>query len=216
MVKNKQETIFVIAAHSDDQVLGAGGSIAKWILEGKKVIVIIMSYGESTHPWLKKKVAARMRVSESIEAGKILGIEKTIFLGLDEGKFKEQFPKKQKELIEIIKKEKPIKIITHATDDPHPDHRAISKLVVEMCEKIKYKGDIYAFNIWTFVNVAKSELPKLFIDISDTFKLKNKALKCFKSQWMAMVSLLWSVYFRAIKNGRHINVKYAEVFFKIK
>jgi len=56
----------------------------------------------------------------------------------------------------------------------------------------------------------------MYVDITDTFKLKLKALRCFKSQWMTMISLLWSVYFRAIINGLDARCKYAERFYKIR
>ena len=37
--------ILVIAAHPDDEVLGCGGSIAKWSRAGYKVYVLIMAEG---------------------------------------------------------------------------------------------------------------------------------------------------------------------------
>ena len=37
----KKETIIVFSAHSDDFVIGAGGTIAKYTQEGKKVIAIV-------------------------------------------------------------------------------------------------------------------------------------------------------------------------------
>ncbi len=42
MNKTKQ-TILVFSAHTDDFVLGAGGTIAKYIQEGKTVIAVIFS-----------------------------------------------------------------------------------------------------------------------------------------------------------------------------
>src|SRR3989344_6395589 len=82
-----RESILVLCAHSDDQILGLGGTLAKYSNEGKKITIIIFSYGEKSHPWLKKKVTVRMRVKESQEAGKVIGAEKTIFMGLEEGRF---------------------------------------------------------------------------------------------------------------------------------
>ena len=35
----------VIAAHPDDEVLGCGGSIAKWVLSGHQVDILIMAEG---------------------------------------------------------------------------------------------------------------------------------------------------------------------------
>lgn len=221
---NKQEkpadSVLVICAHSDDQVLGVGGTIAKYAEEGKEVNVIVASFGEKSHPWLKKEVITETRVKESQKAAKMLGISNTVFFGLEETKFKKEFTEKKAEprLAEILKKYKPSKIFTHSPDDPLPDHNALSDFVIEFCRKTGYNkyGDVYCFDIWNPVNIKKRDLPKMVVDISNTFKTKLRALRCFKSQkWNAIVWLTLGVYWRAIKNGRQNNCKYAEVFYKI-
>ncbi|MEK6845367.1 MAG: PIG-L family deacetylase, partial [Nanoarchaeota archaeon] len=42
------ETVVVFGAHSDDFVIGAGGTIAKYQQEGKKILAVVFSYGESS------------------------------------------------------------------------------------------------------------------------------------------------------------------------
>jgi len=56
--EGKNETILVFSAHSDDFVIGAGGTIAKYTEEGKKVIAVVFSYGERSHPWNTKSFVA--------------------------------------------------------------------------------------------------------------------------------------------------------------
>lgn len=214
----KKETILALCAHSDDQIFGIGGTLAKLAKEGKQITILVFSFGENTHPWLQKRVAAEMRINESLEASKVIGAKETQFFGIAEGKFsKEIVEKKVDRRVEYyIRKLKPSKIFTHAVDDPHPDHHAIASFVIDLCNKMDYAGDVYAFDVWTFVNIAKRGAPKLYVDISKTFNVKIKALKCFKSQYLAMIALLWSVYWRAIKNGKFARTKYAEVFYKIR
>ena len=216
--KMRKESILVLCAHSDDQVFGVGGTIAKYAEEGKRVIVVIFSYGEKSHLWLKKKVTVKMRVKESKDAGKILGVEKTIFLGLEEGKFQRDIEEMEvhDKIYRLIRKYKPIKIFTHSRDDPLPDHSTLNKFVLELCNEIDYKGDVYSFDVWNPVKIVERNIPKIYVDISKTFSKKIRALRCFESQWMSMVSLLWSVYYRAIKNGIHAHCMFAEVFYKIR
>ena len=38
-----QLKILIIAAHPDDETLGCGGSIAKWVKDGHDVYVLIMA-----------------------------------------------------------------------------------------------------------------------------------------------------------------------------
>jgi LmbE family N-acetylglucosaminyl deacetylase len=214
-----KDSVMVICAHSDDQVIGVGGTLAKYVEEGKDVNVIIFSYGEKSHPWLKKEVIAETRVNESKEAQKVLGITGTQFLGLEEGKFKDDIKEKKIEAVlrSLFRKYKPTRIFTHSPDDPHPDHNTLSGFLTNFCEKISYDGDVYCFDVWTPVSTKKSEMPKMVVDISSTFKKKRKALKCFKSQkWNAIIPLMFSIWWGAWKNGRKNNVKYAEVFYKLR
>ena len=150
--KTNNKSIMCICAHNDDQVIGAGGALAKYAKEGYKIITIIMSFGELGIVHFKEEEARKIRVKESRRADKILGFERTHYLGLTEGKFAEEIKIKniKEKIINIIKKEKPIKIFTHATDDPHPDHRDVNKFVLDIANQIDYKGEIYSYNIWNF------------------------------------------------------------------
>lgn len=216
MAKRKKETIVIFGAHSDDFVIGAGGTIAKYSKEGKKIISIVFSYGERSHPWLKEDVLQEMRSKEAHNASKLLGC-KTIFLGLKEGKFLEEYEegKIEKKLINILEKHKPSKIFTHSSEDPHPDHKAINKITLDLLKKTKVKPDVYIYPIWNPVSL-KTKHPSLYEDISKTFTLKLKALKVFQSQrFNAIYPLMALVFFRAIKNGLKIRKKFAEMFYKI-
>ncbi|MDO8642743.1 MAG: PIG-L deacetylase family protein [Candidatus Woesearchaeota archaeon] len=213
-----KESILVLCAHSDDQVFGVGGTLAKYAEEGKTSNVIVFSFGENSHPWLKKHIIVETRVQETDEAGKILGIQENIFLGLKEGKFKSQLNQEgiEQQMKAYFKRFKPTKIFTHSPDDPHIDHREASAWVIGFCERNKFRGHVYGFNVWTPVTIKTRKLPEMVVDISATFGKKIKALRCFRSQWMAMLSLLWSVYWKAINNGRKHRMKYAEVFYKLR
>jgi len=206
-----KDTVMVIGAHNDDQILGAGGSIARYTEEGKQVIVIVFSYGEMALPWLKKKDAIKTRVKESHESDRLLGIKRTYYLGLEEGKFL-QDDKPKKKLLKLIKKYAPSKILTHSEDDPHPDHRAVHKVVKEL----KPKCDIFTFDVWNPIKIRRRNEPRLVVDVSTTFPKKIKAVNLHKSQKPTIFSLIWNVYFSAFMNGLKNDVKYAEVFYKLR
>ncbi|MFH1405623.1 MAG: PIG-L family deacetylase [Nanoarchaeota archaeon] len=130
---DNKETIIVFGAHSDDFVIGAGGSIAEYVKEGKKVIAIALSFGEKSHPWLKEKIIKKTRLDETFEAGKILSC-KVLFFNLREGHFYEDYQKKgiDQKLLDLLKKERPTKIFTHSQEDPHPDHKAVNNITLEL------------------------------------------------------------------------------------
>ncbi len=213
------DSILFLCAHNDDQIVGAGGTIAKYAKEGKNIVTIIFSFGEVSLPHLQEQISKKTRVIESKRAAKLLGENELYYLGLKEGNFKIEIKERdiQTKIINIVKRIKPVKIFTHAPDDPHPDHRAVYEFTIDLIEKINYKGDVYSFNVWNlFLNFKKRELPKLVVDITDTFKIKVKAFKKHKSQWLARLFLTWNIYFQAILDGFDNHVKYAEIFYKIK
>jgi len=212
------ESIIVFCAHNDDHLIGAGGALAKYAKQGKDISVVIFSYGEGSHFWLKKKVTIEMRVNESKKADKIVGIKNTVYLGLKEGKFPEEVKKKKIEnkIKSLILKNKSTKIFTHSIDDPHPDHRAVYNIITKLVDKLNYKGELYSFEIWNPVNLRKREKPKLVVDTSKTFYKKIKAIKTHKSQKVSIISLLWNIYRKDFFNGLSNNCRYAEVFYKIK
>lgn len=213
----KEETVFVFCAHSDDQILGPGGTMARYASEGKNVHTFIFSYGERSHPWLKEKVTAEMRIREAQAADKIIGGRGVEFFDLREGKFEAEFAEKKmmEKIAALVKKHKPAKIFIHSQDDPHGDHHTLHRLAVKTLHEIGYKGEIYAFDVWNPLNVRLRHKPRLYIDITESFNTKIRALQVFKSQKHAMPPFLF-VYLRAFWHGLHINVKYAERFYKVK
>lgn len=217
MAKDK---VLFFCAHPDDESFGAGGTIAKYIKEGKQVMVVTFSYGEASHAWLKKRVTRDIRKKELANAMKILGYQKHMNLGLKEGKFIEEAGQKNTklELIKIIKGFKPSKIFTHSSEDRDPggDHVAVNKIVMDVLEEMEYDGDVYGFGVWNPFSFRKIDYPQLFVDITDTFGIKLEALRQYLSQWSSMLTLLWSVYVRAFLNGLTHGVRYAERFYKLK
>lgn len=212
-----RETVLVFCAHNDDQVFGAGGTLAKYAQQKKKIITVIFSYGEKSHPWLQKEITVDMRLKESERACKVLGCQDILYLGLDDQKVAEQIDgDAKKKLIELIKEKKPSKIFMHSQGDPHPDHRAVYNTVLNILDKLKYKCDVYSFEVWNPLKIKRRDELKLVVDISDTFKTKIKAVKCHKSQKITIFSLLWSVYLKDFINGLNNSFKFAEVFSKIR
>ena len=83
----------------------------------------------------------------------------------------------------------------------------------KILEKLKFKGDIYAYEVW---NVVEDNHAKVYIDITETFGMKKRVLKEFKSQMHFIYPLLPLVHLRARLYGKRYNCRYAEKFYKIK
>ena len=75
----KKVKSLVIAAHPDDEVLGCGGSIAKWAKEGHDVHVLIMAEGVTSRDKRRERVSRKEELSilaqSAIHASDILGVK---------------------------------------------------------------------------------------------------------------------------------------------
>ncbi|RMF55782.1 hypothetical protein D6745_01130 [Candidatus Woesearchaeota archaeon] len=212
-------TILVFCAHSDDQIFGLGGTLAKYAEEGARIYTYIFSFGEQSHPWLKRHVSVEMRKKESEKADKVIKGSGVRFFDLREGHFLEDAEKKgiKEKVKDIIKKKKPDKIFIHSEDDPHPDHKAINSIILDVVDSLREKIDVYSFDVWNPVKLRKRDSPKMVVDTSSTFKTKINALKCFASQKMTMIFLLVpGVYLRDFFNGLNNHARFAEVFRKVR
>jgi LmbE family N-acetylglucosaminyl deacetylase len=67
--------ILVFAPHNDDEILGVGGTIAKFSQQGDEVYVCEITSVED-------KAVADMIQQEALQAHKIIGVKQTLFLGL--------------------------------------------------------------------------------------------------------------------------------------
>ena len=75
--------IMVITAHPDDSEFGTAGSVAKWILEGKRVVYVICTSGDkgTDNPDIPSHQLAKIREKEQEDAAKVLGVSDVVFLG---------------------------------------------------------------------------------------------------------------------------------------
>jgi len=217
-------SILVFVAHSDDQILGSGGVMAKYAKKGYDIHTVICSYGEKSHPHLQKSVISKMRDEESEKANKVIGGKKVLFLGVEEGQFMRDYKEFQlkRKMLDVIKKIKPRKIFTHAENDGHPDHRATNTMLLDIVDSLEKKPEVYAFHVWKLFNMRKKKYPKVIYDISKVFHIKMKALQEFKSQinplsYAQFTNVVYlTMYWKAFLAGRSIGTKYGEVFYKIR
>ena len=184
----------VMAAHPDDSEFGCGGTIAKWVNEGQEVICIVCTNGDkgtSDENMTSEKLAA-IREQEQREASKVLGVSEVIFLGYPDGGLEDTAEFRGK-LVRLLRKYRPEVVITH---DPklrymgHRDHRLAG--IVAMDAIFPYSRDHLFYpehkaegllpHKVKEVYFTGAEDPDVFIDISETFEFKVKAIGCHVSQ----------------------------------
>ena len=207
----------IFCAHPDDEAVAMGGTIAKYSKEGKKIVVVIFSYGESSQPLTKKDIIVKYRVTESLEVGKALGSDQTIFLGVPDGRIliNVNNGKLLNDVVRLIEKYEPDKIFTHSASEIHLDHKAVYTIVTKALSSIKHKHNLYTFSIWNPITLFHRNRPRLFVDITSTFKKKIAAMKSFHSQSHFIYPLLPIMFIRAKIYGMQNKCRYAEKFYKV-
>ena len=195
--------ILVIAAHPDDEVLGMGGTITKYVKNGDSVKIIIMATGifsrrssnntndsvydvdENVLEKMSKQVQNLQK--DAIKASKIMGVKDIEFLNFPDNEMDKKSNLEITKKIEyIISKFKPDIVFTHSQHDVNIDHRIIHDATITATRptsKISIKC-VYSFEIpssteWYFKSPFS---PNVFVDISKELPKKIKALEAYKSE----------------------------------
>lgn len=219
--------ILAFGAHPDDVELGCGGTIAKEIANGIKVGIVDLTRGE-----LGTRGTPELRIKESKNASKKIGVEIRENLGFKDGFFKND-ESHQLEIIKIIRKFKPSIVLCNAKDDRHIDHPKGADLVASSCflsglKKVKTDLEGKKQDSWRPNNVYhyiqwKNSSPDFLVDISGFEDVKMNAVKCYSSQFydpsskepetlISKKNFLDTIYNRSLDFGRLIGVDHAEGF----
>jgi LmbE family N-acetylglucosaminyl deacetylase len=119
--------VIVFGAHPDDCDLEAGGIAIKFAKMGYKVKFVAMTNGDAGHQSMGGGVLAKRRMAEALEAGRRFGVEYTV-LDNHDGELMPTLENRLKVIREIRNWKADI-VITHPSNDYHPDHRYTSLLV---------------------------------------------------------------------------------------
>jgi LmbE family N-acetylglucosaminyl deacetylase len=219
-------TILIVVGHPDDEVLGCGGSIAKWSDQGESVHVVIMAEGETSRnsdPVVKDSLKKTLALKKNaINSGKILGLASVSFCDYPDNRM-DSLDRLDivKSIEEKISKIQPDTVITHHCSDLNIDHRIISECVITACRP--YPGQcvrrILSFEVpssteWQISNSSAPFQPNWFEDVSDTFDRKIEALMVYElemREWPHPRSLKNIKYLSKVR-GASVGIDMAEAF----
>ena len=144
----------IITAHPDDEVLGCGGSIAKWSKNGYEVHVLIMAEGITSREKKRGKAAHQKELSylaqSSKKASKILGVQSLKLLEYPDNRMDSvNLLDIVKSIEEHIEKVKPGGVVTHHSGDLNIDHQIIHPgQLLFCCHKLVlyYKNKVILFS----------------------------------------------------------------------
>jgi len=180
-----EKSWLAFGAHADDVEIGMGAAIKKETKRGRKVIICDLTEAE-----LSSNGTVPIRKKEAKDAAALLGVTNRYNLQLpDRGLYmRDDYILK---LISVIRKVRPEYVFAPYWVDRHPDHGNCAQLVKEAVfssgiKNMKDPEDLPAHkvkNIFYYL-INSTEKPELFVDVTESYSYKLKALQAYPSQFI--------------------------------
>jgi len=199
------ETIFILAPHTDDGELGCGATMAKLVTAGKNVFYIAFSTCSASLP---KHLPADTLKKECIAAVQTLNIPGSNLIFFDFEVRRLLFHRQEilEELIKLNKQYEPGTVLLPAQHDIHQDHQAIYTEGMRAFRNANLLGYELSWNNTRFQ-------PNYFEKISeDNLQAKLKALSQYRSQADRKYMNENFIRSLAIVRGMQANTLFAEAF----
>jgi len=202
---SKFKNVYVLAPHTDDGELGAGGTISKLIDEGANVYYFAFSTAEQSVP---DGFPSDILKREVKNATKKLGIkeENVIIYNYEVRKLNYARQEILEDLIIRRKKLFPDLVLMPSLKDIHQDHSTIAEEGLRAFKGTTVLGYELIWNNLTFDTTSFVKLDKKYI------QAKCDALKEYKSQGSRDYMSEEFIFALAKTRGVQIGTKYAESF----
>ncbi len=179
--------VLIVAPHSDDEVLGCGGVMARHAARGDDVHVLVVTRGtpEMYPPEQEEQTRQELHAAHAI-----LGVSSVHFLDFPAPKL-DTIPGHQlaDAIGRIIRSVYPSIIYLPHRGDIHSDHRAVYQATLVAARPI---NDCPVRKLLCYETLSETEwaapfgddafIPSVFVDITDYLDQKLKAMTCYHSE----------------------------------
>jgi N-acetylglucosamine malate deacetylase 1 len=182
------ETVLAVVAHPDDEVLGAGGTLARHAARGDHVHVLFLADGTGSRGADPQSIERRADAARM--AASALGTHELHFF---------QFPDNALDGVDLlrivqaveplIRKIAPQTVYTHHAGDLNVDHVYCLRATLTACRPISgssvrriYGMEIPSSTEWGIPTCASPFVPTRFVDISATTARKRRALQAYEEE----------------------------------
>lgn len=218
------QRVLILAPHADDETIGCGGVIQKYLRGNSVVKVVIASFvtGESDKYLFEKgkydPYSGNKRLTEVKEAMQTLGVTDYDFFYLDQTQ-----PNLYHSRLDTIPRHELVSKIEHHLQDFHPTVLFIPSITKHQDHEALHQAAVtatrpYFWNKSIFIYETDGELsfqPNLFVELNaEEMQRKADALACFTTQ-VGSVGHPTNPQFLLVKaqfRGQNIYARYAEAF----
>ncbi len=220
------QSILVVAAHPDDEVLGCGGTIARHADAGDLVRVLIVAEGATSRQGQRDRAQVADELTRLAQAAQtastILGAVGVELMDLPDNRL-DSLDRLDliKQIEERIARDQPQVVYVHHAGDVNVDHRRLHEAVVTACRPIPGQPvrrllsfEAASSTEWQPPGSAPAFHPNWFVDISSQWERKCLALEAYASEmrpWPHARSIE-SLEHLARWRGAQVGVEAAEAF----
>ena len=188
------DSVLIVAAHPDDEVLGCGGTISRHADDGDQVQVLIVAEGATSRLQQRDRNHASDELSAlaqaAQQAGVILGAQGVELLDLPDNRL-DSLDRLDliKQIEERIAHHQPQVVYVHHAGDVNIDHRRLHEAVVTACRPTPGQPvrrllsfEVASSTEWQPPGSAPAFQPNWFVDISSQWPRKREALEAYASE----------------------------------
>jgi LmbE family N-acetylglucosaminyl deacetylase len=192
------ERVLVVMAHPDDVDFGCAGSIAQWTEKGIDVAYCIVTDGDAGgfDPTIPRSEIPAIRRAEQEAAARVVGVDEVHFLGYPDGRLIVSLHLRR-DLSRVIRQVRPQRVVAQSPIRDldriyasHPDHLATGDATLSAVYPDARNDFAYpelldeGLPAWVVpeVWIANGPDPNTYVEITETFDKKMKALLCHASQ----------------------------------
>ena len=220
------QSVLVVAAHPDDEVLGCGGTIARHANAGDQVQVLIVAEGATSRQHQRDREQATHELSflamAAQQAGAILGVQGLELLDLPDNRL-DSLDRLDliKQIEERIARHQPQVVYVHHAGDVNVDHRRLHEAVVTACRPTPGQPvrrllsfEVASSTEWQPPGSAPPFQPNWFVDITAQWPRKREALAAYASEMRAWphARSIEALEHLARWRGAQVGVEAAEAF----
>ena len=179
--------VVVVAAHPDDELLGAGGTIARHIQAGDEAHAVVVADGAgSRYPG---ELAATLE-KQALRAAEIIGFASVRFLALPDQRL-DGVPliELTQRLEAVLGEFRPAVVYTHFPEDVNVDHGLVARAAWTACRPYRLQGlrrfavfETPSSTEWAWPLDGTTLQPNLFVDVTSTLQMKIAAMECYETE----------------------------------
>jgi N-acetylglucosamine malate deacetylase 1 len=218
------KSILIVAPHADDETLGCGGTILRYLKEGYLVHWLLVTSMSKDAGFSDEQINAR--ASEIKQVYEAYGFESIHLLG---------YPPAQLDLIgkgelvdkisDVVNKIQPFEVFTVYRNDSHSDHQAVFDAVLSATKSFRYP---FIKRVLAYETMSETDFglkpedrgfrPNIFIGIEKFLEKKLDIMDIYKSEVQDFPFPRSRIGLTALANlrGTQCNEKAAEAFMLLK